>query len=59
MKDYKYLGVYLDNKMYWAKNTEAEGPDYFLRRLRSFNIWRTVLRMFYESVVLLCAGAAG
>ena len=56
VEDYKYLGVYIDNKLDWAKNTEAlykkgQSRLYFLRRLRSFNICRTMLRMFYESVV--------
>ena len=48
VEEYKYLGVYFNNKLDWTRNTEA---DYFLRRLRSFNICRTMLRMFYESVV--------
>ncbi|KAK0139729.1 hypothetical protein N1851_023362 [Merluccius polli] len=48
--------VYLDNKLDWTKNTDAlyrkgQSRLYFLRRLRSFNICRTMLRMFYESVV--------
>ena len=56
VEDYKYLGVFIDNKLNWAKNTEAlykkgQSRLYFLRRLRSFNICRTMLRMFYESVV--------
>ena len=56
VEDYKYLGVYLDNKLDWAKNTQAvykkgQSRLYFLRRLRSFNICRKMLRMFYESVV--------
>ena len=56
MVDYKYLGVYLDNKLNWARNTEAlykkgQSRLYFLRRLRSFNVCRKMLQMFYESVV--------
>ena len=52
----KYLGVFIDNKLDWTKNTEVlykQGQSrlYLLRRLRSFNICRTMLRMFYESVV--------
>lgn len=44
----------MDNKLDWAKNTQAlyrksQSRLYFLRR--SFNICRTMLRMFYESVV--------
>ena len=56
VEHYKYLGVYIDNKLDWIKNTEVlykkgQSRLYFLRRLRSFNICRTMLRMFYESVV--------
>ncbi len=56
VEDYKYLGLYIDNELEWAKNTDAlyrkgQSRLYFLRRLRSFNICRTMLRMFYESVV--------
>ena len=56
VEHYKYLGVYTDNKLDWIKNTEVlykkgQSRLYFLRRLRSFNICRTMLRMFYESVV--------
>ena len=56
VEDYKYLGVHIDNKLDWAKNTGAlyrkgQSRLYFLRRLRSFNICRTMLKIFYESVV--------
>ncbi|XP_062868152.1 phospholipid-transporting ATPase IC [Trichomycterus rosablanca] len=56
VEDYKYLGVYIDNKLDWSKNTETlyrkgQSRLYFLRRLRSFNICRTMLKIFYESVV--------
>ena len=55
-KEQVYLGVHIDNKLDWGKNTDAlykkgQSRLYFLRRLRSFNICRTMLRMFYESVV--------
>lgn len=43
VEEYKYLGVYMDKKLDWAKNSPSRG-------LRSFNICRTMLRMFYESV---------
>jgi len=54
--EYKYLGVHIENKLDWTKNTEAvskKGQSRldFLRRLRSFNICRTMLQMFYHSVV--------
>ena len=56
VEHYKYLGVFIDNKLDWTKNTEVlykkgQSRLYFLRRLRSFNICRTMLRMSYESVV--------
>ncbi|KAK0142278.1 RNA-directed DNA polymerase from mobile element jockey [Merluccius polli] len=56
VEHYKYLGVFIDNKLDWTKNTEVlykkgQSRLYFLRRLRSFNIYRTMLRMFYESTV--------
>ncbi|KAL0151264.1 hypothetical protein M9458_053455 [Cirrhinus mrigala] len=56
VEEYKYLGVYLDHKLDWCKNVDnvyrkGQSRLYFLRQLRSFNICRTMLRMFYESVV--------
>ena len=56
VEHYKCLGVYTDNKLDVIKNTEVlykkgQSRLYFLRRLCSFNICRTMLRMFYESVV--------
>ena len=65
---YRYLGVVIDNKLDWAKNTKVlykKGQSclYFLRRLSSFNICWTMLRFFYESVVasaiLFCCGELG
>ena len=65
VQDYKYLGVHIDNKLDWAKNTDSlcrkgQSCFYLLRRLRPLNICRTMLRIFYESVVasvILCAVA--
>ncbi len=56
LEDYKYLGVHMNIKLDWTQNSEAvykKGQTrlYFLRRLKSFNICRTMLKMFYESVV--------
>lgn len=53
---YRYLGVWLDDKMDWANNTDhlyrkGQSRMYFLRKLRSFNICRKLLWMFYQSVV--------
>ncbi|KAK0137859.1 hypothetical protein N1851_025941 [Merluccius polli] len=52
----RYLGLVLDNKLDWSKNTDhlyrkGQSRLYFLRRLRSFNICRKLLWMFYQSVV--------
>ena len=54
--NYKYLGVWLDNKLDWSCNTDhlykrGQSKLYFLRRLRSFNICRKLLGMFYQTVV--------
>ena len=54
--EYKYLGVHIDNKQEWSKNaevvfTKGHSRLYFLRRLRSFNVCRTMLQMFYHSQV--------
>ena len=53
---FKYLGLWLDNKLNWASSTDhlyrkALSRRYFLYRLRSFNICRKLLWMFYQSVV--------
>ncbi|KAK0144738.1 putative RNA-directed DNA polymerase from transposon BS [Merluccius polli] len=56
VSSYRYLGLVLDNKLDWSKNTDhlyrkGQSRLYFLRRLRSFNICRKLLWMFYQSVV--------
>ena len=56
VKHYEYRGVLIDNKSDWTKNTEVpykkgQSRLCFLRRLPSFNMCQTMLRMFYESVV--------
>lgn len=50
-----FLGAHLDNKLDWAKNTEAvykkgQSRLYFLRRLWSVSVCSTMLRMVYQSV---------
>ena len=56
MRDYKYLGVHLNNKLDWTTNTDAlyrkgQSRLHLLRRLRSFGVSRPLLRTFYDSVV--------
>ncbi|KAI3351750.1 hypothetical protein L3Q82_020590, partial [Scortum barcoo] len=53
---YKYLGLWLDNKLDWTTHTshlygKTQSRMYFLRRLRSFNICSKLLQMFYQSVI--------
>lgn len=52
VSEYKNLG----NKLDWSTNStalykEAQSQLYFLRSLKSFNIWSTILQMFYGFVV--------
>ena len=56
MDYYKYLGLWMDNKLDWSTHTshlygKTQGRMYFLRRLQSFNICSKLLWMFYQSVV--------
>uniref|UniRef100_A0A8B9GXH1 Reverse transcriptase domain-containing protein n=1 Tax=Astyanax mexicanus TaxID=7994 RepID=A0A8B9GXH1_ASTMX len=53
---YKYLGLWLDSKLDWTCNSDhlyrkSQSRLYFLRRLRSFNICKKLMWMFYQSVV--------
>ena len=53
---YKFLGVYVNNKLDWSDNTDAlykkgQSRLFFLRRLRSFDVCNKLLKMFYQSVV--------
>ena len=45
---YKNLGLWLDNKLSWDNtdhlSREAQSRLYFLRRLRSFNVCRKLLK---------------
>jgi hypothetical protein len=55
--NYKYLGTVINNKLCWQENTnlictKARKRIYFLRTLRRFNVDPTLLRLFYNSVVL-------
>lgn len=53
--DYKYLRVFLDNKLDWARNTE---PIYEKGQSRLY----LYVRIFHESVVataIVCCGVLG
>ena len=54
--EYKYLGVVLDDKLKWDKWTDSiykKGQQriYFLKKLASFNVNHTMLKVFYNSFV--------
>ena len=56
VKEYKYLGVSIDNRLNWKTNINAvykKGMSrlFFLRKLRSFNVCSKMLEMFYQAVV--------
>uniref|UniRef100_UPI0037E769BC uncharacterized protein cd28 n=1 Tax=Semicossyphus pulcher TaxID=241346 RepID=UPI0037E769BC len=63
---HKYLGVHLSNKLDWSHNTDvlhkkSQSPLHLLRRLRSFEVCRTLLQKFHDTVVasavfLVCWG---
>ena len=64
---YKYLGVHLDSKLDWKENSrvtfkKAQSRQFFLRKLRSFDIGRPILNICYHGILevsfcmLLCAG---
>lgn len=65
VQTYKNLGLQLDDRLDWSKNTDAlyrksQSQLYFLRRLASFNICQKLLQMFYQMVIasiLFCAVA--
>ena len=53
---YKYLGVHLDKNLNWKENTNAVAKKaqtrlFFLRKLRSFGVSRTLMNMFYQSIL--------
>uniref|UniRef100_A0A1A8MF94 Reverse transcriptase domain-containing protein n=1 Tax=Nothobranchius pienaari TaxID=704102 RepID=A0A1A8MF94_9TELE len=56
VETYKYLGVYLDNKLNWKRNShavvkKAQSRLFFLRKLRSFDISRRLLNVFYQGIM--------
>ena len=56
VEEYKCLGVHLDNRLDWTRNTDAvykkgQSKLYFLRMLWSFSVCSRMLQIFYKSVV--------
>ncbi len=56
VSEYKYLGVYIDDKLNWKCNTGKISAKciqrlYFLRRMKSFNVDRDILYLFYQAVI--------
>ena len=56
VKSYKYLGTTVDSKLSWTEEcrsviSKARTRMYFLRKLRSLHIDRTILNLFYKSLV--------
>ena len=58
---YKYLGTTFDAKLKWEENTQlitrkCQQRIYFLRKLASFSVDKTILNLFYSSFIesILC-----
>ena len=56
VQSYKYLGVHLDRKLDWKTNTDsvfkkAQSRLFHLRKLRSFEISRPLLHVFYQGIL--------
>ena len=56
VSQYKYLGVTLDDKLTWKPNTNAlikktNSRLFFLRKLRSFDLDKSLLKVFYSCAV--------
>ena len=55
-KDIAVQGVHLDDKLNWSANAGAlykkgQSRLFFLRKLRSFDVCKEMLLMFYQSVM--------
>ena len=53
---YKYLGTTISDSLKWERHCKSlynKGQQrmYFLRKLRSFHVDRTILRLFYKAVI--------
>lgn len=57
VQSYKYLGVYLDTEVVFKK---AQSRLFFLRKLRSFDISKKLLHVFYQRIfnAVLCWGGS-
>ena len=56
VEKYTYLGTVLDDKLSWTEQCnatvgKAQQRMYFLRKMNSFRVDRTILSLFYVSVV--------
>ena len=56
VQSYKYLGVHLDSKLDWKINSDsvfkkAQSRLFHLRKLRSFDISRSLLHVFYQGIL--------
>ena len=54
--EYKYLGTIIENKLNWSSNIKrlygkSQQRLYFLRKLHALNVDRTIMKLFYMSVV--------
>ena len=53
MNEYKHLGTVIDDKLNWNKNTQLVFGKAMQRMffLQQFNVDRTILHLFYQSVI--------
>ena len=68
VQTYKYLGVVIDVKLKWVEQASAVSKKinkrmFFLRKLNSFNVDKTILNLFYtstiQSIISFCVIAWG
>ena len=56
VSEYKYLGVVIDEKLNWNRNSQVVASKasqrlYFLRKLREFHVDNGILVLFYHAVI--------
>jgi len=56
VSSYKYLGTLIDDKLRWVEHTnfivsKAQKRLYLLRKLKSFEVVKSILIMFYRSFI--------